>query len=401
MREGGDHAPYRDGRAAARPRILGPEGPLSPSAVEPSAPLGAGGARRLRLRPSVEPFVAADGHLYVLQGGSAATHVIRDVTSADRALVGALDGAPATVAELAHRLGTPVTSALEAALAQLVQLGLLSASDRRQRLSVGILARYDRQLAWLEDRFGDDRLVAAAQRRLAAARVCVLGCGGLGTWTAAALACVGIGTLVLADDDTVELSNLNRQILFGVDDLGRLKVSAAARALRRFDPDLAIVEHPTRLRSAGAVADVVAGSDFVVEAADWPMYEFPRWVDAACRRHCVPHLTAAQHPPTVRIGPLRVPGRSPCLACVEAAARERFPLMGDLETFRAARSRPAPTLGPACGLAGSLVATEILHALTGAHEPATLDRSLVFRLDTFESRLEPEPLVACTHRAPA
>ena len=150
-------------------------------------------------------------------------------------------------------------------------------------------------------------------------------------------------------------------------------------------------------RFRAALVVFVALFSLIAAGCDWPMYAFPRWVDQACRRHGIPHLTAAQHPPVVRIGPLRVPGRSPCLACAEAAARERFPLMDDLAAFRTARARPAPTLGPACGLAGVLIATEILHALTGAHEPATLNRSLVFRLDTFESRLEPEPRVACAH----
>jgi molybdopterin/thiamine biosynthesis adenylyltransferase len=281
----------------------------------------------------------------------------------------------------------------DAALAQLAGLGLLLESDG------GALpgGRFDRQLAWLEDRFGDGREVAAAQERLASARVGVLGCGGLGTWTAAALACVGVGCLILVDDDTVELSNLNRQILYGAADVGRRKVTVAAEALRRFDPGLALVTRAVRVRSATDAGDAIAGCDFVVEAADWPMYELPRWVDAACRARGIPHITAAQHPPVVRVGPLRIPGRSPCLECVEADARERYPLAGEVAAFRSAHVRPAPTLGPASGVIGTLVATEILHALTGAHPPATLNRSLVFRLDTFESRLEPEPDVHCRH----
>jgi molybdopterin/thiamine biosynthesis adenylyltransferase len=368
---------------------------VSPHSPTPSAPPGADG-RRVALRPSVEPFAASDGHLYLLKGGATAEHVIRDATPRERALLAALDGPPAPVGEIAAAAGVDADG-VDEALRRLAGLGLLTESDGPPRLAAGVRARFDRQLAWLEDRLGDGREVVAAQQRLAAARVCVLGCGGLGTWTAAALACVGVGCLVLVDDDTVELSNLNRQILFGAADVGRRKVTAAAEALRRFDPGLAVEARAERLRGEAAVAGAIAGCDFVVEAADWPPYELPRWVDAACRRHGTPHISAAQHPPLVRIGPLRVPGRSPCLRCVEAHARERHPLLDEVAAFRSARRRPAPTLGPASGLIGTLVATEILHALTRAHEPATLNRSLVFRLDTFESRLEPEPDVMCRH----
>ena len=358
-----------------------------------AAPPGAGG-RRVCLRPSVEPFAGSDGNVYMLKGGSAAEFVIRDAGPRERALLAALDGRPVTVAQIAARLGEGV-EATEAALAQLSELGLLLECAGEGRSD----GRFDRQLAWLEDRFGSVGEVVAAQERLAAARVAVLGCGGLGTWTAAALACVGVGCLVLVDDDTVELSNLNRQILFGLADVGRSKVDVAAEALRRFDPGLSVVGRALRVRSAADVAAAIVGCDFVVEAADWPMYELPRWVDAACGESGIPHITAAQHPPVVRVGPLRIPGRSPCLECVEADARERYPLVDEVAAFRSSRVRPAPTLGPASGLLGTLVATEVLHFLTGAHPPATLNRSLVFRLDTFESRFEDEPDVHCAHRA--
>ena len=310
MKGGGDRDPHRDRRASARAGVVDPEGALSPLAPPP-APRGAGG-RRFSLRPSVEPFAASDGNLYLLEGGAAAKHVIRDATAHELALFAALDGPPATAGEIAGRMGVAPQS-LDAALDQLAALGLLRESATDGGLDARVSERFDRQLAWLEDRLGDGREVVAAQRRLAAARVCVLGCGGLGTWTAAALACVGVGCLVLVDDDSVELSNLNRQILFGAADVGRPKVAAAAAALRRLDPSLEVVTRAERLRGEAAVAAAIAGCDLVVEAADWPMYELPRWVDAACRRHGTPHISAAQHPPVVqgrpaaRAGPVAVP----------------------------------------------------------------------------------------------
>ena len=362
----------------------------------------AAGPPRWTLRPAIEPFAASDGHLYLLDGGTTARFVIRDCGPPERSLLGALDGDACSAAELAAR--TSMTDdEVRAAIEQLDALGLIHQVGPAPGSSLGApeLDRLDRQLAWLSDRFPARADVLAAQERLAGASIAIVGVGGLGCWAAAALACAGIGRFVLVDDDDVELSNLNRQILFAASDVRRPKVDAAADALRRFNPATAFSAHRRRMRSADDVAEVVEGCDFVVETADWPMYELPRWVDHACRAHRIPHITAAQHPPLVRIGPLRIPGRSPCLACVEQEDRARFPLAGELEAFRAARARPSPTLGTTSGLVGTLLATEVVHHLTGAHAPSTLNRSLVFDLGTFESRLEPASLTACPHTAPS
>ena len=347
------------------------------------------------LRPSIEPFAASDGHLYLLDGGATARFVIRDCGERERSLLAALDGRASTAAELAAC--TSMTAGeVAASIEQLGALGLIHRVEPEPVTDLE-LERLDRQLAWLGDRVPARADVLAAQERVARASIAILGVGGLGCWTAAALACAGAGRFVLVDDDAVELSNLNRQILFAASDVGRPKVHAAADALRRFNPATALDARRRRLRSAGDVAEVVEGCDFVVETADRPMYELPRWVDRACRERGIPHITAAQHPPLVRVGPMRIPGRSPCLACVEREDRARFPLAGELEAFRAGRDRPSPTLGTASGLIGTLIATEVLHHLTGAHPPSTLNRSLVFDLGTFESRLEPGSLTACPH----
>ena len=365
-------------------------------AAKAAGPTG-GAPRRVTLRPSIEPFAASNGHLYLLDGGATARFVIRDCGADERALLEALDGHALTAIELADRTSMPVEE-VEAAIEQLGTLGLVHqvAPAPATVLGAADLERLDRQLAWLSDRFPSRADVLAGQERLAGATIAIVGVGGLGCWAATALACTGAGGFVLVDDDVVELSNLNRQILFAASDVGRPKVHAAADALLRFDPTLALDARRRRLRSAVDVAEAIAGCDFVVETADWPMYELPRWIDRACRAHGIPHITAAQHPPLVRVGPMRIPGRSPCLACVEQEDRARFPLAAELEAFRAARPRPSPTLGTASGLIGTLIATEVVHHLTGAHPPSTLDRSLVFDLATFESRIEAS-ITTCPH----
>ena len=97
------------------------------------------------------------------------------------------------------------------------------------------------------------------QRRIGDATVAILGCGGLGSWAAAGLACAGVGSLVLIDDDRVERSNLNRQLLFGEPDIGRPKVDSAAEALRRHRSDLDVRAVSERIDGPEGLRDVLGG----------------------------------------------------------------------------------------------------------------------------------------------
>ena len=219
----------------------------------------------------------------------------------------------------------------------------------------------------------------------------MLGCGGLGSWALCGLACAGVGRLVLVDDDTVELSNLNRQLLFRMRDLGFGKARAAAEALRAFNPELELTVVPRRVASAADVRSVADGADLVIETADWPPYELSRWINRACAEAGVAHISAGQFPPTVRVGPLYVPGETGCLECQERAARRAFPLYDEVVAHRAARPSTAATLGPASGLVGSILSMEAVHHLTGICRPATRGAALMIDLRTLEVRREPVP----------
>lgn len=107
----------------------------------------------------------------------------------------------------------------------------------------------------------------AGQQRLRAARVLVVGAGGLGCPILQYLAAAGVGTLGLADADKVELTNLPRQILYGPEDVGQLKVEAAARALQRLNELNTYQLHPLRV-SPDNVRELVAGYDVVVDGSD-------------------------------------------------------------------------------------------------------------------------------------
>ena len=336
----------------------------------------------VRLKPWVELFPASDGDVYVLRGGARSELVIRRPSDDDRAVLAALG----------HGL-VPATPELAATVAQLRGAGLVEDIDplELELLSPSERIRFDRQLPYFADRVpaGGGH---AEQARLRAATVLVLGCGGLGCWTAAALACAGVGRFVLVDPDVVELSNLNRQVLFGEADLGRLKVDAAAARLQGLDASIECVRVASAVASVEDVMAVLGHrADVVVEAADTPPHRLARWVDAACLELGVPHISAAQAPPLLRVGPLMVPGETACYSCQERAARRDHPLYDELVEFRMAVRAPATTLGPASGIVGAAMAMDVVHLLTGAVPPVTLGRALLIDIVTGEQRLEPVP----------
>ncbi len=121
-------------------------------------------------------------------------------------------------------------------------------------------ARYSRQLAL--PGFGPE-----AQQRLADARVLVIGAGGLGSSVIPALAAAGVGTIGIIDDDTVELSNLHRQLAHGLADVGRAKARSAAETVAAIDPATTVHTVEARLTAATAL-DLFAGYDLVVDGSD-------------------------------------------------------------------------------------------------------------------------------------
>jgi bacteriocin biosynthesis cyclodehydratase domain-containing protein len=229
--------------------------------------------------------------------------------------------------------------------------------------------------------------------------VVVLGCGGLGSWAATGLALAGVGRLTLVDDDTVELSNLNRQLLFRKSDIGRLKTEAAQESLTAINPDLDVTTVGKRAETASELAALAVEADFLVMTADHPPYELARTVNLACLSASTPWISAGQIPPLIRVGPTVIPGQTPCHDCQEAGFRRNHPQYEALVRHRCRNPTDVATLGAASGTIGSLIAMEVVHHLTAAVKPATLGRTMIMDLRTFQVELEPvEPDPECECR---
>ena len=183
--------------------------------------------------------------------------------------------------------------------------------------------RYSRQLGWLSMNSKARGKESEVLSKLRNSSVTVLGVGGLGTHVAWNLAACGVGELHLVDGDTIELSNLNRQLFYTPADIGLRKVDVAAERLQQFNPEMRIRKTHGYLQSIDDIAGVIEGSDFVVRAIDSPL-ESMAWVNEACIDAGIPFSGAGFFPQGTIVGPTVIPGQTACLACNAPATAPRF-----------------------------------------------------------------------------
>lgn len=206
------------------------------------------------------------------------------------------------------------------------------------------LTRYARHIVLRE-------VGGAGQARLKAGSVAVIGCGGIGAPAVQYLAAAGVGRLRLIDDDAVEPSNLQRQVIFRTDDVGRGKAEAAAAAARAINPHVAAEPRRTRIDAANA-ADLLAGVDAVLDGCD--NFATRLAVADAALRLRIPLVSAAVGQFEGQLGVFR--GWEPALPCYRC-------FVGDASDRAEASCAEAGILGPVTGVLGSLAALEVLRAL--------------------------------------
>jgi molybdopterin/thiamine biosynthesis adenylyltransferase len=203
----------------------------------------------------------------------------------------------------------------------------------------------------------------------------VVGAGGLGGPVALVLAAAGIGRLVLLDEDEVEISNLNRQPLYGDADLGRRKAEAARERLARLHPGVR-VEVRDRRFAPDVAEDLVRGADVVVDASD-----------NFATRFLANDVALAARKPLVHGAVLRytaqfltvMPGKTGCLRCLFEAP----PAEGSVPTCA-----QAGVLGALAGFAGGLMAAEAMRVLAG-ERGAYAGRLVAYDARTGKARLVP------------
>ena len=219
------------------------------------------------------------------------------------------------------------------------------------------------------------------QVKLLEARVLLLGAGGLGAPTALYLAAAGVGTIGLVDDDVVDASNLQRQVIHNTERIGEPKTASARQTIEALNPDVEVVEHNIRL-SADNIVETIADYDIVVDGAD----NFPTryLLNDASVRLGKPVVSASILSFDGQISTF-VPGEGPCYRCL-------YP------------TPPPPELAPSCsangvlgvmaGLMGMLQANEVIKLILGIGEPLIgrllLYEALTTRFTELKVRRDPE-----------
>jgi molybdopterin-synthase adenylyltransferase len=189
------------------------------------------------------------------------------------------------------------------------------------------------------------------QKKLLASRVLIVGAGGLGSPAALYLAAAGVGTIGIADGDTVDLSNLQRQILHGTADVGIQKTESAARRVAQLNPDVSVIPHPYRL-TAENIRDIIREYDFIIDGTD----SFPSkyLVNDACVLEEKPY----SHGGILRFhgqSITRIPGHT-CLRCIMPKA----PADGS-----SPRCSEAGVLGVVAGVLGAVQGGEAIKYILG------------------------------------
>lgn len=205
-----------------------------------------------------------------------------------------------------------------------------------------------------------------AQRRLAAARVLVVGAGGLGSASIPYLAAAGFGTIGIVDTDVVELSNLHRQVAHGMHDLGRSKLASIADTIAEIDPETVVHPHDVWLDSSNAL-ELFADYDLVLDGSD-----------NFATRYLVNDAAALSHKPVVWGAILRYSGQAGVVFADRGPSyRDLFPVPPD--PGEAMSCSVGGVLPSVCAVIGSIMSAEAIKLVTGIGDP------LIGRVTTYDA----------------
>ncbi|QTH70568.1 HesA/MoeB/ThiF family protein [Pseudoalteromonas xiamenensis] len=199
------------------------------------------------------------------------------------------------------------------------------------------------------------------QLQLKSAHVVVVGCGGLGSPALLYLAASGIGRLTLIDDDTVELSNLQRQILFKVSHLGQQKAKAAQKVLANLNNDIVLQAHVAKV-SSDTIASCLSGADCVLDCSD--NFSTRYLINRFCQSKKIPLVAGAAQGTSGQVMAFDFRMESACYECL-------FPRHSTEEpASRAVNCDTLGVLSPLLGVIGSQQVILCLQIILGANKPS-------------------------------
>jgi molybdopterin/thiamine biosynthesis adenylyltransferase len=225
-----------------------------------------------------------------------------------------------------------------------------------------LAGRYSRQLGFFS-LLSDDH--ETYQARLEKADVLLLGAGGIGSHVLWNLAAMGAKRVTVVDFDVIEETNLNRQLMYSHDDIGKTKVHVLCEKIARFNPEIEVVAVEAKIESPADVERLMPGKTLVIKSIDTPE-KSTEWVNEICVRHQVPFITGGFLDYIGVVGPVYVPGKSLCASCIG---------LGNVRRLRGT----GPTFGPLCTTVSSMMSMVAFKIIVGATD------HVVNKLHTFNT----------------
>lgn len=217
------------------------------------------------------------------------------------------------------------------------------------------------------------------QEKLKFSKVAVFGLGGVGSNILLNLAALGVGNIKAVDFDEVQLSNLNRQILYNEADLGILKSEVARERLQAFSPNTNFEFLNKKIKSAEDIGEIIHDQDFVISAIDQPRETMMDWFNEACIKYGLPFITGGLDSRLAMCYTI-IPGKTGCIECWKFGAQDKNLLFQNLvkhQNFVPSTS-PNVAIMPLISIVSGLVGSEFLKLVTGIGQPKSLGQVCTF-----------------------
>ena len=220
--------------------------------------------------------------------------------------------------------------------------------------------RYSKQLLFLDELTDSQEETLKLQKKIENSRIAVFGTGGIGTWIVNGLYQIGVGEIRITDPDIVEETNLNRQLFFDSNDIGRYKVEVIKEKLK----DANLITFKRTVESQQNLEEIVIGCNFLVNCADYPsITETTRIIDRYASIEGIPYCVAGGYNLHLgMIGPIIVPGKTKTFDDFIDYQKRKDPLR-DLEKIR--EIKQTGNLGPIAGAIANIQVMEIFKYLIG------------------------------------
>jgi molybdopterin-synthase adenylyltransferase len=264
---------------------------------------------------------------------------------------------------------------LERALEILINAGIITENIRKDLplwLPEEEYERYHTLIAWLEKFETNGTLAMDSFKLLRESNICVIGLGGTGSLISMMLVATGVKNITLIDGDVIELSNFVRQIFYSPNEIGLYKVDVMKKKLLEFGHELNIKTVSSYINDYKDADNIINNDfDFVFLEADAPRILVNRWINEVCTKKKIPYIYSFSG----QVGPIYIPGESPCFNCLEEHIRSEIGSEHDnvVEALQKYRTRKYPSFVSGVTLNSHFQFSDAIGYITKAYKPLTMN----------------------------